>query len=96
MEEDDVEEICEQLQPAWEKCKAFASHNGVTLPDDEESKIGRGYVLIKRALYSIMKKENECIPKQDIVHALKHISFRGHVEWSEKQPGQCIMCTYCC
>ena len=96
LEEDEVEEICEQLQPTWEKCEAFASHNEVPLPDDEKSKISRGYVLIKRALYSIMEKENECIPKQDIIHALKCISFRDHAEWSQKQPGQCIMCTYCC
>ena len=95
MEEDEVEEICEQLQPAWEKCKAFASHNGVTLPDDEESKSKRGYVLIKRALFSTMNKEHD-IRKKDIVHALKHIGFRGHAMRLQKQPGQGIMCTYCC
>lgn len=84
---DDIEEICDQLQPTWEKCNEFASHNGVALPDDDKSKAqNRGRILIGRALFSI-KNKDDSLRAQDIVRALKSIRFRGTAKWSQERPG---------
>lgn len=87
LEVDDIEEICEQLRPAFEKYGEFASYNQVSSPDDDKSGIQyRGYVLIRRAVLSIMDEKGN-IPKQPIAQALRKIDNDLANGWSQRQPG---------
>lgn len=91
LEVDDVDEICDQLQPAWEKWNEFALHNKITPSVDEPSKAQfRGYALITSALVAI-KDEGGYIPTEDIVRALRSIDTDLADRWSLERQGQCIM-----
>ena len=86
LEVDDIEEICEQLQPASGKYSAFARVNNVPSPDTESKEQYRGYVNIKRALLFI-KDENEYIPTQKIALALKAIDSVLANIWLQQRKG---------